>query len=1125
MVTGKMTPEECAQLEAACVAGDAPAMLGVIIALCVHYKQNHVAEALLDLECIRTKPLLETQARAVQMLAALPLSARHLGDENRTLNVLNVILRPLAKSLPAQLQAQVGALLDEQAQAFVRHCQTLEPTASAGLATTTAAISPTSTPDASDPGAPDPLALWQYGILTPAALQRIAKTCKVKRTQISGELLASYVDTLVSLYQNLRAHWTPIEGGPADMRAARAAVQGQAAASPSTSGPTPTPGTGPLVGDYTAYIGREKFVKGWLTAAARLMIQFKVGLQAAPNLFELLLENSAAEVAFELAERIGPHDPAVPAALVRACLDRQQLRLANRAVETFSLHDAFPTVRRQYHESKMTDFLDKGLVELAAAVAQKRDDLRQPFVEALLSLDEFDLALQYRDRFGLQKEVHVSEQDVAQHREQYARTYVSLPSALFPARLIFAHDEATLAHAQTALTTSLTVSRTAGLVPILGLDSEWKPRTLSHADEPVAILQLATRDALVILDTLALPSSSYDPWLLQLWTDETVVKTGFAFKGDMTKLRHSAPSARCFEALHAFVELEHAAKAYCADWGASLGSLTATVFGRHLNKVDRMSDWSQRPLTKRQLHYAALDAWICVKLLERLLTEPGPMHACDEFTRTASSTDSQVRERLSRLTEVLQARTPTRGKRLPVVNAPLSALTHHVMLGEEAAGQSSAASTQELVVAPQTADADGAANRLVERLAALQLHWDPAVPVDQPLGTVSVRNFLQIRGVDTLAAPATDSAKDTAKHVHLVDVGDVEGASLAAAGTSAKSVAFLANGQPVVVLLLSSSRASKPAVAAAFGVHKRSVRLASPAECISVFGYAPGTLPPVGHRSLCPVLVDGRVAAQNATPLTFGGGDVHMRLLISFEQLQGVLPMAVAALAEEGAPQSAVALPASAVGGVGQLRFLTDAMCGRLTRWLRCAGVDTDMCLSYDVKAVVAQARAAGRTVITCSHKYAKQLRGVPHFLLHGADIRSQFIEVAQHFELALDPDSFLSRCTKCNGTFRKVPSADQLEGIMPPRVLARVSEFWRCDSCGCIVWKGSQFRRLTLLFESLYGSQDAATQAARLSVPDFDEGENDLDDDDDDDLDGLSQGEQEISLPQANTLGDSTPL
>jgi uncharacterized protein with PIN domain len=93
--------------------------------------------------------------------------------------------------------------------------------------------------------------------------------------------------------------------------------------------------------------------------------------------------------------------------------------------------------------------------------------------------------------------------------------------------------------------------------------------------------------------------------------------------------------------------------------------------------------------------------------------------------------------------------------------------------------------------------------------------------------------------------------------------------------------------------------------------------------------------------------------------------------------------------------------------------------------------------------------------------RYSAQLRAIPHFLLTGRDIHEQFIEVAQHFELTLDPESFLCRCTKCNGTFTFVTDNETVRHIVLDAVMERVAEFWQCNRCGQVGTAASAIQSL----------------------------------------------------------------
>jgi uncharacterized protein with PIN domain len=75
-------------------------------------------------------------------------------------------------------------------------------------------------------------------------------------------------------------------------------------------------------------------------------------------------------------------------------------------------------------------------------------------------------------------------------------------------------------------------------------------------------------------------------------------------------------------------------------------------------------------------------------------------------------------------------------------------------------------------------------------------------------------------------------------------------------------------------------------------------------------------------------------------------------------------------------------------------------------------------------------------------------------FLVTAGTKRLQLGEVLGAFGLRVDREDLLSRCARCNGTFLPdpVPPGALPEGHgVPPRILARHTEFWLCGRCGCV--------------------------------------------------------------------------
>ena len=68
-------------------------------------------------------------------------------------------------------------------------------------------------------------------------------------------------------------------------------------------------------------------------------------------------------------------------------------------------------------------------------------------------------------------------------------------------------------------------------------------------------------------------------------------------------------------------------------------------------------------------------------------------------------------------------------------------------------------------------------------------------------------------------------------------------------GQIAKSICFIIDGEPLLVVASGDQYVDDRKLASLFEIGRKKVKLARPEDCISIFGYAPGGVPPVGHRT------------------------------------------------------------------------------------------------------------------------------------------------------------------------------------------------------------------------------------------------------------------------------------
>lgn len=180
---------------------------------------------------------------------------------------------------------------------------------------------------------------------------------------------------------------------------------------------------------------------------------------------------------------------------------------------------------------------------------------------------------------------------------------------------------------------------------VVGIDAEWRPQSGS----PVALLQIATRHEVFLVDTLTLCVRDADDaddadcagkeetdafaealnrFLDDLFARRDVVKLGFGLEHDLKRLRRSFPESLSCVAepallcrrdgfvdvrtlcLLAFPEKRKLKK-------TSLAVTVASVLGAYVDKTEQCSDWARRPLSLSQIEYAAADAHVLIVLFDR----------------------------------------------------------------------------------------------------------------------------------------------------------------------------------------------------------------------------------------------------------------------------------------------------------------------------------------------------------------------------------------------------------------------------------------------------------------------------------------------------------------------------
>ena len=152
----------------------------------------------------------------------------------------------------------------------------------------------------------------------------------------------------------------------------------------------------------------------------------------------------------------------------------------------------------------------------------------------------------------------------------------------------------------------------------IGVDSEWRQKYQLDMKETSSILQLAnySEKNVMIIDLLALGDNAFFYDLFENFFKDKIF-IGFSFnKNDIKvfnfRLRNFFEKVQIIDLVdiyqHKFLEKAGSLKDTCEK-----------ILGIKICKYEKISDLGKRPLKESQLHYAAIDALVCVSLYKKMV--------------------------------------------------------------------------------------------------------------------------------------------------------------------------------------------------------------------------------------------------------------------------------------------------------------------------------------------------------------------------------------------------------------------------------------------------------------------------------------------------------------------------
>jgi uncharacterized protein with PIN domain len=149
------------------------------------------------------------------------------------------------------------------------------------------------------------------------------------------------------------------------------------------------------------------------------------------------------------------------------------------------------------------------------------------------------------------------------------------------------------------------------------------------------------------------------------------------------------------------------------------------------------------------------------------------------------------------------------------------------------------------------------------------------------------------------------------------------------------------------------------------------------------------------------------------------------------------------------------------------LKFLTDGMLGKLTRWLRLLGYNVKYSRSLNDEQLIEIAKKEKRILLTRDLKLYRQatVQKINSFFVERTTEAKKLASLAKHFNLNLDFDVIVSRCPKCNSQIKPI-AKNEIAGKVPETTASYYNEFWKCPNCEKIYWQGAHWKRINKTLE-----------------------------------------------------------
>lgn len=146
-------------------------------------------------------------------------------------------------------------------------------------------------------------------------------------------------------------------------------------------------------------------------------------------------------------------------------------------------------------------------------------------------------------------------------------------------------------------------------------------------------------------------------------------------------------------------------------------------------------------------------------------------------------------------------------------------------------------------------------------------------------------------------------------------------------------------------------------------------------------------------------------------------------------------------------------------------KFIADVHLGKLARLLRLLGFDTLYKNDYTSEEFLQIGSEEDRIVLSRNSSLARN-KQIKCLIIASEDPLLQLKQVVHQFGLTNQIRPF-TRCIICNGILNPV-TKESVHHLLQKNTAQYFNEFWQCEKCKRIYWKGSHYERMKKTIESI---------------------------------------------------------